>query len=252
MPVPPFLRALAFAGVCASAYGMLAWTDSVPGGWKLRHFFEDPAVEGVRNSHLHVFRRLRAFAAEEPGSARGAVLLLGSSTIERWPLADCFPGKRVVNHGLSDTSLELEERLFNACLPAATPLGVVLYEGSLDLRQPTEPLAQALARLPRLAQRLRVRYGPNLPITLLGILPARHMDAAATKALHEANDTLRVLARENALTFVETARGPIEGLDGLLVESLSTDELHLNPEGYRVLARWLITEGGETGRALAP
>jgi hypothetical protein len=33
---------------------------------------------------------------------------------------------------------------------------------------------------------------------------------------------------------------------------MSQDELHLSPEGYRVLARWLVTEGGEAGRALAP
>jgi lysophospholipase L1-like esterase len=149
-------------------------------------------------------------------------------------------------------TLEREECIFDACLPTATPAGVVLYLGSIDLRFPVEPLEQALARLPRLVQRLRVRFGHSLPVTLLGILPARHMDEAAQKALADANEALRVLARENALSFVPTARPPLAGPDGSLPESLSSDTLHLNAEGYRVLARWLVTEGGEAGRALAP
>jgi len=251
-PVPPLLRALAFCGVLGCAYGATAWFDRAPCGWMLRSSFEDPSAQSARADSLHVLERLRAFAAEEPGAARGAVLLLGSSTIERWPTDSTFPGKRVLDHGLAGTTLERQERLFDACLPAATPAGVVLYAGSLDLRQPSEPFEQARARLPRLVQRLRVRYGHALPVTLLGILPARHMDESARKALADANESLRVLARENALTFLPTDRPPLCNSDGCLSESLSSDELHLGPEGYRVLARWLVTEGGEAGRALAP
>ena len=251
-PVPPVLRALAFGGVLGCAYGATAWFDCAPGGWKLRAHFEDPSALATRADSLHVLERLRSFAAEEPGAARGAVLLLGSSTIERWPTADSFPGKRVLDHGLAGSSLERLERLFDACLPTSTPAGVVLYAGSIDLRQPAEPLEQALARLPRLVQRLRVRYGHALPITLIGILPARHMDDAARKRLGETNESLRVLARENALSFVSCDRAPVAGADGCLPEALSSDELHLNAEGYRVLSRWLVTEGGEAGRALAP
>jgi lysophospholipase L1-like esterase len=251
-PVPPLLRASAIAGILAAAYGAGAWFDCAPGGWRLRSLFEEPAARSARNESLHILGRLHAFAAEEPSAARGAVLLLGSSTIERWPLADSFPGKRVLDHGLSGATLERIERLFDACLPAAPPAGVVLYAGSADLRFPTEPLAQALARLPRLVQRLRVRYGPSLPITLLGILPARHMDEVSLHSLADANETLRVLARENALAFVPTARPPLAGSDGALPASLADGDLHLNLEGYRVLTRWLVTEGGEAGRALAP
>jgi len=250
--VPLLLRALAFSSMLASAYGAGAWFDLAPGGWRLRSLFEDPAAESRRAASLHIFERLRAFAAEEPGAARGAVLMLGSSTIERWPIADSFPGKRVLGHGLANITLERAERVFDACLPISTPSGVVLYAGSSDLRFPVEPLEQALDRIPRLVQRLRVRYGHALPITLFGILPARHMDEAAHKALAQANESLRVLARENALSFVPSARPPLAGADGSLPESLSTDEWHLNTEGYRVLARWLVAEGGEAGRALAP
>lgn len=251
-PVPPILRSLALAGLCASAYGAGAWLDVLPGGWGLRAQFEPPAAETQRADALHVLARLRAFARGDFLAGHGAVLLLGSSTIERWPVEDCFPGKLVQNRGLANASLELEERVFDACLPRLTPGGVVLYAGSFDLREPHEPIEQALARLPRLVQRLRVRFGPALPIALLGILPARHMDEAAHKALDAANETLRVLARENALAFVPTARAPLANAEGALAEELSADELHLDAAGYRVLARWLVTEGGEAGRKLAP
>src|SRR6185295_8720057 len=78
----PLLRSLALCGVLASAYGAGAWFDFVPGGWRLRARFEEPGAESARRARLHVHERLRSFAAEPPAAARGAVLLLGSSTIE--------------------------------------------------------------------------------------------------------------------------------------------------------------------------
>src|SRR5258706_4227156 len=125
-PVPPFLRALACCGILGCAYAAGAWFDFLSGGWKLRSLFEDPAAHATRAVSLHILERLRGFSAEDPGAARGAVLLLGSSTIERWPITDSFPGKRVLDHGLSGVSLEREERIFDACLPGTTPAGVVL------------------------------------------------------------------------------------------------------------------------------
>ncbi len=251
--VSPLWRALAIVGALGSALLAVAWLDLAPGGWKLRSVLEDPAAEGRRRSALHVFERLREFRAEEPGAARGAILFLGSSTIERFPLAECFPGKRVLQHGLADASLELLERTLDASLPRGAPEGVVLYAGSLDLREPREPFEKALERLPRIVQALRVRTNaPALPITLLGLLPARGETPAELEKLSQANEKLRVLARECKLSFVATARAPLAEADGTLAPALSADARHLNAEGYRVLARWILTEGGEAGRKLAP
>ena len=252
-PLSPLWRATALAGLASGALLAAAWLDLLPGGWSLRSAFEDPAAAGRRASALHVLERLREMHAEAPGAARGALLFLGSSTIERFPLAECFPGKRVLQHGLADAPLELLERTLDCTLPSGAPEGVLLYAGSLDLREPREPFEKALERLPRIVQALRVRtHAPALPITLLGILPARGEDAAALERLAKANEALRVLAREQKLGFVPTARPPLAAADGTLAPEFSADGRHLNAEGYRILARWIVEEGGEAGRKLAP
>lgn len=252
-PLSPLWRAAALLGVASSALLACAFLDLAPGGWRVRSLFEDPAAAGRRRAALHLFERLGALRAEPPGAAHGALLFLGSSTIERFPLEACFPGKRVLQHGLADASLELLERTLDCSLPASAPEGVLLYAGSLDLREPREPFEQALERLPRIVQALRVRtHAPALPITLLGLLPARGEDAAALERLAKANESLRVLAREQNLGFVPTARPPLAAADGTLAPELSADERHLNAEGYRILARWIVEEGGEAGRKLAP
>ena len=137
-PVSPLLRALAFCGVLGCAYGATAWFDCAPGGWRLRSYFEDPSARSARSISLHILERLRAFAAEEPGAARGAVLFLGSSTVERWPTAETFPNKRVLDHGLAGISLEREERLFDACLPGSDALERVVDTHVHNLRRKLE------------------------------------------------------------------------------------------------------------------
>src|SRR5436189_2402701 len=62
---------------------------------------------------------------ERSQAERSAILFIGSSTIDRFPLSECFPGKRCVNLGRgNENSLLLRERLKTA-LPFIWPAGIV-------------------------------------------------------------------------------------------------------------------------------
>jgi lysophospholipase L1-like esterase len=200
----------------------------------------------------HVFApEKRSWPPVEPG----AVIFLGSSTIARLPL-DLFPTVRTANLGASDMdALELRDRLAQELSADAKPSGIVLYAGSYDLRterrgggEPPPP-PEIRDRVAALVQDLQARF-PGIPIALIEILPARDQTQTMREGLAELNAGLASLARDRGLTFVRTSRPPLAAGDGNLPESMSTDSVHLNGAGYRVLAQWIQEEGGEVGALL--
>ena len=73
------------------------------------------------------------------------------------------------------------------------------------------------------------------------------------------DDALAALAaaRNPPAAFVPTLRPPLtsptgSSSTGPLAEDVSSDSLHLNRKGYGVLARWIVADGGDVGRLLAP
>lgn len=183
-------------------------------------------------------------------AGRSAILFIGSSTIDRFPLADAFPLALCVNLGQgNEDAVRLRERLKTA-LPSVPPAGIVLYAGSADLR--FDPGLSAVAIRERVAPilaDLRSKYG-NRPIAMLQVLAAREQTPDERAALAAVNAQLASLAGDHRCAFVKTNRAPLVDRRGDLVESMSTDRHHLNADGYRVLARWIIEDGGEVGRLL--
>jgi len=241
----------AVLGVLAITLATLAWYEVIPGGWTLRGWIVPHAIRQAQEQAQRSRARLALFRTDNPSVPPGAVVFLGSSTIERFPLAEMFPGRPVVNRGIgNETAGELLQRL-DASLPQAAPAAAVLYGGSLDFRRERCQPEVTRRRVARIVDELRARY-PGLPIALIGLLsewdfaPARVRDLAAT------NLALAQLARDADLTFVATDRPPITTPAGQLARPCSADRLHLGSEGYRHLARWLIEAGGKVGDLLAP
>jgi lysophospholipase L1-like esterase len=187
---------------------------------------------------------------EKSEAARSAILFIGSSTIDRFRLAEAFPGRNCVNLGRgNENALQLRERL-KTDLPQIPPAGIVLYAGSADLR--FEPVLTPLAIRERVAGvlgDLRARY-PLAPIAMLQVLPARDQSSDERLALEAVNLALSLLAKDRGVVFVRTNRAPLTDRDGDLAESMSTDRHHLNADGYRVLAKWIIDDGGVVGARL--
>lgn len=233
-------------GVLLASYLVLAWFELVPGGWRLRNLVEPWPERRARREREHREERLEVFRAES--APPGAVVFLGSSTIERFPLAECFPGAPALNRGVAfEPSRDLLERL-EVGVPADAA-GFVLYLASIDHRFEGRSPEEIAAALRRVASTLRDRH-PGAPLAVLGLLAERDLGAAERRRLEAANAALRGTCGELGAVFVPTDRAPLTGEDGGLALELSTDDLHLSPEGYRVLAGWLRAEGGAVGALL--
>lgn len=230
---------------------LLAWFDVIPGGWTLRGWVEPHSERRARRQAEYSARRLEEFAAENELVTPGSVVFLGSSTIERFPLRKCFPDRYCLDRGIGDeTATELLARL-DASLPSAPPAGLVLYAASVDFRREGQPPEVIEARVRAVVRRIRERF-PGLPIALVGLLSERDARADFVARLRATNARLARLAGESGLAFVDTDRPPVSLPSGALSEECSADRLHLSEEGYRHLTRWLLEDGGEVARLLAP
>ena len=248
--VPGALLASPLAGIGLALVLVLAWNDVLPGGFRLRGLVEPYAVQ-VRRAHLRArAERLADFERENPTVAPGSVAFVGSSTIERFPLDACFPGRACVGRGIgNEPATELLERLA-ASLPPVPLGGVVLYTGRVDFLDGADA-ATVTARVDAVVRRL-AELRPGVPVVLLGLLPERDQPAEVGERLARTNAALAGLARARGLAFVPTAREPLTRPDGSLSEDFSVDRLHLGPAGYRHLSGWIAAEGGAVGERLAP
>jgi lysophospholipase L1-like esterase len=247
------LPALGFVAVAAIA---LAWSDLVPGGHFLRSFADSDVARSERELARHASERLRRFALENELVTPNAIVFVGSSTIERFPLERCFPEKPCLNRGILSASAPMLERFLDPLLPSAPMRGIVLYAGSIDLREPGSILDEKLAedvasRIRSLLDALRKRDS-EVPVAVIGVLPTRHTTAAEMRALGRLNSRLAESAHERGFAFVDIARAPITSPSGSLAEEFSADEMHLDERGYRVLSGWIVEDGGDVGRRLAP
>lgn len=248
-PLPWPIAASPIVGLLVIAVFALAWIDVLPGGWRLRELFSPHTERETRATLRHAAERIAFFQRENPSVAPNSIVFFGSSTIERLPLAEIFPDKATVNRGIVSASATLLASVLDRCLPAARPSGVVLYAGAIDWRASSRDNDIAVDHVAWLLEKLE-RSLPGVPVALLGVLPERHLDAASVARLAALNEKLAHLAHEHGFEFVATARPPIASPSGALSEELSVDDFHLDARGYRILARWIIEDGGPVGRCL--
>lgn len=248
MPRPTI--ALAGAALVAAGALALAWIDVLPGGWTLRGWFIDRAARAARLQREHSAERLAVFAAENPTAPAGAIVFLGSSTIERFPLEEAFPGRPCLDRGIgNETALECRTRLEQS-LPAAPPGGFVVYLASLDFRRERVPPLEVARRAGLILDALRRRY-PTAPIAQIGLLSERDANPDFVRRWRAANAALETAARRRGVAWITVDRPPITTASGALSPELSADRLHLAPAGYEVLAGWILQDGGALADLLA-
>jgi lysophospholipase L1-like esterase len=259
-------RALAVIGFLAIAALAAAWRDVLPGSYFLHGLAEPHAERAARAYIEHAAERLNAFVRENDEAPRDSIVFIGSSTIERFALERFFPGKPCLNRGIRSESATLLLRFLEPRLPLARPAGIVVYTGSIDWRElrarggeRAEGFAvtggaseiEAAARVRAVLDALQKRL-PGVPIALIGVLPDRGTDSDAAARLMQLDDALANDAKKRGIAFVDVARPPITTPSGALARELSSDDVHLDDEGYRTLARWIIADAGDVGRLLAP
>jgi len=216
----------------------LAWHDVLPGGWRLRGLVEPHSRREVRERALHLAQRASAFRREGPDCTQRAVVFLGSSTIERCPLAELFPRCRTLNRGVAwARAAELAQHV-DALLPTDEPAAIVIYAGGPD--RVAAPLAvdAVLSSVERLADAVRAR-APRTPVLLLGLLPSTSAGEREIEALARIDAGLARIAAERGFAHLRLGTSSLISETGALVETLSTDGLHLTRAGYELFAETL-------------
>ena len=239
--LPPLLAVLFY----------LAWTDVLPGGWTLHGWVQDEGTRAAWVRSQHSKQRIRAFELERDEVAEGAIVFLGSSTVERFDLEKHFPGKHCLDRGINgDTTEEVIARLHRS-LPLARPAGVFIAVGANDLRREGRPPGLVRDALKELLDELEQRL-PGVPRTVMGLFPTRQTDVDSRKRMETLNIAIARLCVQEGVSFISTDLKPLRATSGELAEEYCADSSHLNEKGYAQLAEWIIERGGAVGTLLAP
>lgn len=231
--------------LAAAAVGSLVWLDVLPGGWRVRTWLGLEEARVARERQQHRAERLDAFDQEGPRDVD--VLAIGSSTIERGgPGFLAEAGRTVAQRGIGDEPLALLEERFAATLRATKPETILLYAASVDARRPTGPdgtwrsipdLALGVGRLVDLAAEAQ----PGVQVLLLEVLPETEAHPERTPRIRALNGALGALAADRPhVSWVRTWRRPlVDDVTGSLVDAFAADRIHLAPQGYSIVQRWI-------------
>lgn len=175
----------------------------------------------------------RADLAQPP--PKGALLFTGSSTIRRWTtMAQDLPGYEVINRGFGGSQIadatEFAERLI---FPHA-PRAVILRAGGNDLHAKKTP-ERVFEDFKAFVAKVRSKL-PDAVIVYFSACPsiARVDETEATKAL---NSLVEKFCRETPnLKYLDAFDISLDAGGAPRAELFVADQLHLNEEGYKLLA----------------
>ncbi len=182
-------------------------------------------------------KEIAAYEAQDRANppAKGAVLFIGSSTIRLWKtLAQDFPDNRVINRGFGGSEIADATHFADRIIFPYEPRQIFLRAGGNDIhsgRLPDEVAADFAAFV-------RVVHGrlPNAEIVYIAVNPApsRWGENDKYRAL---NKRIRKLAvHMPRVSFVDAYKISLTPDGGPRPELFVADQLHLNADGYKLLA----------------
>lgn len=177
-------------------------------------------------------RRYEKADADNPPS-KGVLLFVGSSTMENWKsLAKDFPGKDVLNRGVSGTKtidlINYKDRLITPYHPKQ----IFIYEGDNDIGYKWTP-EEILFQIKKLFFILREEK-PEAELIFISIKPSvrRLKD---TERIEKTNALIKEFVEEQENAAYADVYTPMFTPEGeLYPEHYREDGLHLTPAGYAV------------------
>ena len=194
-------------------------------------------VKGVSklNQKLKWDRKLARFKEQDASGspADSVILFVGSSTIENWKtLQEDFPGKPVLNRGVSGTKTIDMVNMFEHLVTPYNPKQVFLYPGDNDIGYKWTP-EEILEQVKRLYSLVREEK-PDAGIVFISIKPSPRRVKDMDKII-KANDLIRAFAQSCPDTeYADVFSAMLSPDGGLVPEYYREDGLHLTAEGYKV------------------
>jgi lysophospholipase L1-like esterase len=194
--------------------------------------FYDQWHEASNHPNYAQWRELLALEARAAGRGKGAssVTAMVGDSLSQWFPADQLPGRQLwLNQGISgDTTTGILDRL--SFLDTAKPDTIYFMAGVNDLKRGDNE-RDILRNISQIISRLK-RQHPNAQIIVQSILPTRSIQIPNAR-IAKLNPLIQELARRQGVEYLDLQPQFRDG-DGSLRADLTTDGIHLSPQGYQV------------------
>jgi len=161
----------------------------------------------------------------------GAILFIGSSSIEHWKdVASDFPDKRVLNRGFGGSRIVDSTYYAGRVIVPYKPSMIVFYAGDNDINDghsAQQEFDDYVAFVARVRKDL-----PVTPIAYISIKPSPSR-AALLPLMTEANTKIRAYAAAHPhLLYIDVANKMLDASGQPRAELFVEDRLHMNRAGY--------------------
>ncbi len=166
---------------------------------------------------------------------RSPLTVLVGDSLYLWLPQEQLPGDRLwLNQSISgEMTGHMVRRL--GYFAAVRPSVVYVMAGVNDLKNGADPNV-VVSNMELIVQRLRVQHAQS-QIVVLSILPTRRPHIPQS-VVRQVNQQIAIAVQRRGATFVDLQPAFVDG-QGLLRADLTTDGLHLSPQGYGLLASYL-------------
>lgn len=191
---------------------------------------------------------IAAFEASDHANPppQGAVLFIGSSSIEHWKsVAADFPEVKVINRGFGGSELGDSTYFANRIVAPYHPRAIVLYAGDNDIYYGHTP-QQVRDDFAAFVSKVR-SFDPGVPVAFVSIKPSVARQSLLPQ-IRQANDLVRgYAATQKGVTYIDVFT-PMLGADGQPQQKwFGPDGLHMNRSGYalwiKALKPWVDAHG---------
>jgi lysophospholipase L1-like esterase len=199
--------------------------------------------------HWFWYPAIAAFEASDRANPppQGAVLFIGSSSIEHWKsVAADFPEVKVINRGFGGSELGDSTYFADRIVAPYHPRAIVLYAGDNDLFFGHTP-QQVRDDFAAFVSKVR-SFDPGAAIAFVSIKPSVARQSLLPQ-IKQANELVRAYAAtQNNVTYVDVFT-PMLGPDGQPQQKwFGPDGLHMNRSGYALwiglLKPWVDAHAG--------
>ncbi|HEX7916745.1 SGNH/GDSL hydrolase family protein [Rudaea sp.] len=171
-------------------------------------------------------------AADEANPPKpGAILFIGSSSIEHWKdVANDFPNKRVLNRGFGGSRIVDSTYYAGRIVAPYKPSMIVFYAGDNDIAD-GHTAQQVFDDYVAFVARVRKDL-PKTPIAYISIKPSPSR-VALLPVMTEANAKIRAYAVAHPhLLYIDVASKMLDASGQPRAELFVEDRLHMNRAGY--------------------
>jgi lysophospholipase L1-like esterase len=210
-----------------------------------------PGLDQYRASRIAIytddFGELKRYreadaALAPPAAGENRVVFVGDSITDYWKLADYFPGKPYINHGIDGQTTPQMLVRFRQDVVDLHPTVLVVLAGTNDVAGVTGPARDqdieanyaSMAELARL-HHIRVVFASLLPVNNYTDDAKESFALRPRERILALNAWLKDYCAKNGLVYLDYFSAMADP-QGMLKRDLSDEGLHPNASGYKIMA----------------